>query len=98
MEFTKSLEGATLTVTLKGRLDTVTSVELSAGLEGETGFTDIVFDFNALEYLSSSGLRLLFTYNRKLGGKEHVKVKGANAVVREIFRATGFDRQITLED
>ena len=97
MEFSKKLEGTTLNVALKGRLDTVTSVELSAGLEGESGFTDIHFDFNQLEYLSSSGLRLLFTYNRKLGGKEHVIVEGANAVVKEIFRATGFDRQVTLK-
>ena len=44
-----------------------------------------------------SGLRLLFSQNRKLGGKEHVVVRNVNAVVREIFHVTGFERQITLE-
>lgn len=97
MEITKNMEGAVLHVALSGRLDTLTSNDLSAALEEESGFTDIIFDFAALEYLSSSGLRLLFTYQKKLGGKEHVIVRNANAVVREIFRVTGFARQVTLE-
>lgn len=97
MEITKNMEGAVLHVALAGRLDTLTSNDLSAALEEESGFTDIIFDFAALEYLSSSGLRLLFTYQKKLGGKEHVIVRNANAVVREIFRVTGFARQVTLE-
>jgi len=98
MTYAKTNEGGILSVVLEGRLDTVTSGELSAALAGESGFTDVHFDFAKLEYLSSSGLRLLFTYQKTLGGKEHVVVKHANAVVREIFRVTGFDRQITLED
>jgi anti-sigma B factor antagonist len=97
MEITKNMEGAVLHVALAGRLDTLTSNDLGTALEEESGFTDIIFDFAALEYLSSSGLRLLFTYQKKLGGKEHVIVRNANAVVREIFRVTGFARQVTLE-
>ena len=97
MEIEKKLEGTVLNVVLKGRLDTTTSATLSASLEGESGFTDIHFDFAELEYLSSSGLRLLFSYQKKLGGKEHVVVKNANAVILEIFRVTGFARQITIE-
>lgn len=97
MEIVKQMEGATLRVALVGRLDTNTSPELSASLEQESGYTDIVFDFAKLEYLSSSGLRLLFTCRKNLGGGEHVVVENANDVVREIFRVTGFDRQVTLK-
>ena len=96
MEISKKMEGTTLLVALKGRLDTITSNDLATSLEEENGYTDLVFDFSALDYLSSSGLRLLFTANRKLGGKEHVVVKNANEVVKEIFRVTGFEKQITL--
>ena len=96
MEISKKMEGTTLLVALTGRLDTITSNDLAASLEEETGYTDLVLDFSALDYLSSSGLRLLFTANRKLGGKEHVVVKNANEVVKEIFRVTGFEKQITL--
>ena len=97
MEIQKNKEGKALHVVLTGRLDTNTSPELAASLEGESGYEDIVFDFAKLEYLSSSGLRLLFSCRKSLGGKEHVVVKNANEVVREIFRVTGFENQITLE-
>lgn len=97
MEIIKTKEGNVLRVALIGRLDTVTSNEVAKSLEGESGFTDILFDFEKLEYLSSSGLRLLFTYRQKLGGKDHVIVEHVNPVVAEIFRVTGFEKQITLK-
>lgn len=97
MEINKNKNGTTLEVALTGRLDTLTSNDLGESLGQETDFTDLVFDFTNLEYISSSGLRQLFAYQRKLGGKEHVVVRNANQVVKEIFRVTGFDRQITVE-
>lgn len=97
MEISKKLDGTTLNVALVGRLDTNSAPELNASLEQESGYTDIVFDFGKLDYLSSSGLRLLFSCRKQLGGAEHVIVENVNEVVREIFRVTGFDRQITLK-
>lgn len=97
MEISKNLEGNTLRVALEGRLDTNTSPILATSLEEEKDYTDVVFDFAKLEYLSSSGLRLLFTCRKNLGGKEHVIVENANEIVREIFRVTGFNNQITLK-
>ena len=97
MEIEKKMEGSTLIVSLTGRLDTNTSPELDASLAAESGYADIVFDFAKLEYLSSSGLRLLFSCRKNLGGKEHVIVRNANDIIREIFRVTGFGAQITLE-
>ena len=97
MEISKKNEAGVLNVALSGRLDTVTSQELTKSLEGESGFEKIIFDLSALEYISSSGLRLLFFYNKKLGGKDKVVVISPNALVSEIFRVTGFDKQITIE-
>lgn len=97
MEIIKKKEGKILSVQLIGRLDTNTSPELSASLEEESGYEDIVFDFAKLDYLSSAGLRLLFSCRKSLGGAEHVIVENANEVVKEIFRVTGFGRQITLK-
>lgn len=97
MEIVKTRNGDVLEVALSGRLDTITSEDLSQSLEQETGFTSIVFDFAALDYLSSSGLRLLFAYRKKLGGKENVIVKNVNPLIMEIFRVTGFGNQITLQ-
>lgn len=97
MEISKKLEGKTLQIALTGRLDTNTSPLLEQSIAEESGYTDIAFDFAKLEYLSSSGLRLLFSCRKNLGGPEHVVVGNANEVVKEIFRVTGFERQITLK-
>ena len=97
MTITKQKNGTTLEITLEGRLDTVTSAELSASLEEEADYTDILFDFEKLEYLSSSGLRILFSLRKKLGGKEHVVLTHVNALVSEILRVTGFDQQVTVK-
>lgn len=97
MEIRKSLNENVLTVTLIGRLDTTTAPELEASLAQESGYAQVIFDFAALEYISSAGLRLLFSARKKLGGADKVIVTNVNDVVREIFRVTGFDRQITLK-
>ena len=97
MEIAKKTEGTTLHVELIGRLDTNTSPALAESLAQESGYTDIVFDFAKLEYLSSAGIRLLFTCRKNLGGAEHVVIENCNEVIREIFRVTGFERQITIK-
>ena len=97
MNIIKTKNDNVLEVKLEGRLDTVTSAELTESLAQESGFTDILFDFEKLEYLSSSGLRLLCTCRKNLGGKEHVIVENSNEVILEIFRVTGFNNQVTLK-
>ena len=97
MEIIKNKEGAVLNVALIGRLDTNTSPLLDASLQEESDYTDIVFDFSKLDYLSSAGLRLLFSCRKRLGGPNHVIVENANEVVKEIFRVTGFASQVTIK-
>ena len=97
MNIAKTKEGTLLKVALEGRLDTITSEELSASLAGEEGFDSILFDFEKLEYLSSSGLRLLFAYRKKLGGKDKVILTHVNPLITEILRVTGFDQQVTIQ-
>ncbi len=49
-----------LTVSVEGRLDTLTSPELEEQLEDKIdGFKKLIFDFSRLEYISSAGLRFL---------------------------------------
>lgn len=93
MKITKNTSGNTTTLALQGRLDTVTSTqlanELSAIFEGEA--VNLVFDFAALEYISSAGLRVILTAQKKVNalGTE-MKIIGANESVKEIFDITGF--------
>lgn len=93
MKITKSTTGNTTTLSVQGRLDTVTSTqlanELSAVFEGEE--VNLVFEFSELEYISSAGLRVLLTAQKKINalGTE-MKIVGANETVKEIFDITGF--------
>ncbi|MFA6861884.1 MAG: STAS domain-containing protein [Bacilli bacterium] len=98
MEINKSKEGTKLLVTLKGRLDTVTSHDLDASLKDEIPtIKDLEFEFKDLDYLSSAGLRLLLSYSKALGGKDHVVVLHPNDVLKDIFSITAFTNFVTVK-
>ena len=55
MKINKATEGEKLTICIEGRLDTTTSPELSKELDSSLeGVTQLVFDLEKLEYISSS--------------------------------------------
>ena len=96
MEIIKHIENDTLFVDLKGRLDTVTSQDLLADLVEIDQVKAVEFDFKELEYISSAGLRVLVSYQKKLGGKDKVVIHNANPVVKNIFTVTGLGAVLTL--
>ena len=90
--------GDVLQIALTGRLDTLSAPELMKLLDERSeqdGFRDLVFNFEHLEYLSSTGLRILLMMAKRLGG-DHLFVDNANAFVREIFDTTGFTDVVTV--
>jgi len=93
MDITKSTNENTTAIALAGRLDTVTSVSLSneLGAVFGAGAINLIFDFTKLEYISSAGLRVLLTAQKKVNalGTE-MEIIGANDTVKEIFEITGF--------
>lgn len=98
MDIKKTVEGGKLAVALSGRLDTVTAPQLQGELDTSlAGVTELAFDFASLDYISSAGLRVLLSANKKMlavGGQ--MTIAGANAVVREVFDMTGFSDIFTL--
>ncbi|MBQ1547190.1 MAG: STAS domain-containing protein [Lachnospiraceae bacterium] len=99
LDVKKELNGDTLTVTLTGRLDTVTAPQLEEELKDSiSGVKSLIFDIKALEYVSSAGLRV-FLSNQKLMNKQgHMKLVGPTEDVKEIFNVTGFMDILTIED
>lgn len=96
MTIEKKLENGKLTLALAGRLDTNTSQDLEATLELD-GVTEIVFDFAAVEYISSAGLRVLMTAQKAMlacGGK--MVVANPNAMVKDVFDMTGMSEVFTV--
>ena len=99
MEIKKNIEGNIVTLQLKGRLDTITSSQLEEELEDvfNEEKVELIFDFSALDYISSSGLRVLLSAQKKINAMEtKMKIIGANEVVKEIFDATGFTKIMDL--
>jgi anti-anti-sigma factor len=88
-------------VYLSGRLDTNTSLEADETLKRliASGGLQIVLNLENLDYISSSGLRVIITAMRNVK-KMHGDLKLAcmKPAVKEIFHLTGFNRLFLLYD
>ena len=91
MTIKKEQNGTALTIALEGQLDTMTAPALEAELEDALKSADsLVLDFSELDYVSSSGLRVLLSAHKRMSCKGGMKVKNINEIVREVFEVTGF--------
>ena len=98
MNIEQKKEGNTLTIAPEGYLDTATAPELHAVLETAlAGVKELIFDFEKLEYISSSGLRQLLFAQKAMDRQGSMKVIHANETVKEIFEVTGFSDFLTIE-
>ncbi len=98
MNIAKTKNGTALTFALEGRLDTVTAPELETTLKNELeGVTELVFDLEKLDYISSAGLRVLLSAQKTMNSQGSMKVLHANEMILEIFEITGFSDILTLE-
>lgn len=97
MTVKKSIEGKKMTAAVSGRLDTATTPEADAILkDGLDDITELVMDFKDLDYISSSGLRLLLTLQKRMNKQGSMKIVNVNDVVSEIFEITGFSDILTI--
>ena len=98
MTIEKKLDNEELTITLGGRLDTVTAPsleeELKASLEG---IKKLVLDFGALEYISSAGLRVLLMAQKTMNKQGSMVIRNVNETIAEVFEITGFADMLTIE-
>lgn len=98
MEILNTKVDNTLTLALTGRLDTVTAPELEAALaENLDGVEALVLDFSNLDYISSAGLRVLLSAQKRMNNQGSMKVTNINADIREVFEITGFCDILTIE-
>ena len=95
---TKILDGDTLTVALRDRLDTLTSPELDDELSDIiSGVKHLVFDMTELTYISSAGLRLLLIYQQKMKVQGKMTIRNVRKEVMSVLKLTGFDKFLKIE-
>ena len=82
-----------LVATLEGEMDTAAAVEVEKLLKPlyNSQGKDVIIDCSSLEYIASSGLRILISILKgaKAGGSR-VVMKHVNDDIMNVFRLTGF--------
>lgn len=85
-------------IEIEGRLDTVTAPALDKAInEDVAGAKNLVLDLKALEYISSAGLRVLLSAQKKMQKVGSLKLVGVCDEVMEVFEMTGFADILTIE-
>ena len=98
MTINKERNNETLTLVIEGRLDTVTAPELEKVVNEETAdIKELLLDMNALEYISSAGLRVILKAQKKMNAQGSMKLIHVNDTIMEVFDITGFADILTIE-
>ena len=95
-EFVK--ENGKLTVSVVGKVDTITAPELEkAVLDQLDGVTELVLDLKEMPYTSSAGLRTFLKLHKAMNQKGTMKVTHVCGDVMDVFELTGFSDFLTIE-
>ena len=85
-------------IEVAGRLDTVTSPALDKTINEDIGdATNLVLDLKEMEYISSAGLRVLLSAQKKMQKIGSMKVTNVCDAVMDVFEMTGFADILVIE-
>ena len=85
-------------VEIAGRLDTTTAPALDKTISCDIGETkNLILDLAGLEYISSAGLRVLLSAQKRQQKIGSMKVVNVCETVMEVFEMTGFADILTIE-
>lgn len=90
MNYSYKLENDVLIVSLVGRLDTEASAKFEVEINEiikENPHESLVFDASELEYIASSGLRIML---KMVKTEKNFKIENVSSIVYNVFEVTGF--------
>lgn len=91
MTLKKTQNADALLLEVEGRLDTMTAPELEKVITTQLeGVKHLTLDFAKLEYVSSAGLRVILTAQRRMSAQGDMEVIHVNELIMEVFEVTGF--------
>ena len=98
MTIEKNRQGATLTVMLDGRLDTVSAPDFETIVKNELeGVETFVLELKKLQYTSSAGLRVILLAQKTMNKQGEMILKNVAEGVMEVFEMTGLADLLTIE-
>ena len=87
-----------ITISVAGRLDTITAPSLEKTITDSVGSIEcLVLDMKGLEYISSAGLRVLLGAQKKMQKIGSMKLTGVCEEVMEVLEMTGFADILVIE-
>ena len=91
MTVTKTENGNVTTIAVEGRLNTATANEFGNEVKNVIGsIQNLVFDFDKVEYISSTGLRVLLFAQKEMNKRGTMKIINVSEEVYEVMNDTGF--------
>ncbi len=98
MELNIRKENAAIVIEIIGRLDTITAPELDAAVKSViVDDMELIFDCEKLEYISSSGLRVVIaTHKQMMTRSSKLVVRHLNKEVKSVFELTGFSNILNI--
>ena len=96
IEINKNAEATVIEIA--GRLDTTTAPALDKTINEDIGDTkNLVLDVKGMEYISSAGLRVLLSAQKKMQKIGSMKVRNVCEEVMDVFEMTGFADILVIE-
>jgi len=92
---TESKENGITILAVNGNLDAEGTQALEEKVLAllEAGETSLLFDFSGLDYINSSGLRILvLAYQRLRKASGKVAICGVRDYIQEVFEVSGYDK------
>lgn len=95
-QITETIHGQELVLSASGRIDSTNAPEIEAKIKRslDNPHNSVVLDVDALEYISSAGLRIVLRLRKD---EPSLKIINANAEVYDILEMTGFTEMMTVE-
>ena len=100
MELTIQNNQENITATFCGSLDTLAAEQAEPQIKELENLADkpLILDCNALEYIASSGLRLLLRLRKAAATKgQQVTLLGVNSNIMEVLKVTHFENMFIIK-
>ena len=90
--------GAALVAKVSERLDTLSAPQFEKELNEQLdGIADLTLDFAELKYVSSAGLRVLISLQKRMNKQGKMVLRNVNESIMEVLDITGFVDILTIE-